>query len=134
MNVMIEDAITCFEEEIERLDLLLYQLKSASTYIEKIAIIETCPEVNSFYLSNPHIQQILIGLTPHHSYLIRALIAIKQAENIFDIPSDLDNYNSLLNELIIQLVEIESLYKKIGGIIGYQHAALQLLQSKAQKE
>jgi len=134
MNVMIEDAITCFEEEIERLDLLLYQLKSASTYIEKIEIIETYPEVKSFYLSHPHIQQILAGLTLHHSYLIRALIAIKQAENIFDIPSDLDNYNSLLNELIVQLVEIESLYKEIGGIIGYQHAALQLLQSKVQKE
>ena len=134
MNVAIEDTTHCFEEEIDRLDFLLDQLKSASSYIEKIAIIETYPEVESFNTSHPHVQQILEGLTPEHSYLIKALIVIKQAENIFDIPNDLEDYDSLLNELVNQLVEIESLYKEIGGIIGYQLTALQLLQSKIKKD
>ncbi len=111
------------------LDILQRRLASAHSLDEKIALLDTLPEINAFFKAHPDLCLLSAGLTPEHTLALKQIVAIGQAERLFAgmIP---DQKN--LNDLLAKLVPVDHFYREIGGIVGYQARILQLLKGEGE--
>jgi len=93
---------------------------------EKIAVLDSFPEVRPFFSLPPTVHSFFATHPPKYVYIIKAIFAIKQG-HLF--PKEFPSLQ-LLQSFLEELLMIDSFYANIGGIIGYQHLALTLLHEK----
>ncbi len=101
------------------------RLQQATSSYEKVEILDAIPEVQAFLLRMPALRTFLAGLTPECELAFKQLIVIGQAESLFQ-SAELSSDH--LRELLVKLLAIDTFYREIGGIIGYQVKILQLLK------
>lgn len=115
------------EQQTEELTHLLFQLQKAFTPQEKIAIIDCLPHVRHYLDNQPALSIFLAKLSPECVYVMKSIIAIRQAPFVFYTPSNLEHQEEKLNDLLEKLLELEFFYEKEGGIIGYHLLLLDLI-------
>ena len=64
---------------------------------------------------------------PERAAAVQAVVAIGQAPIVFRIPDGTEAVEEKWEALVDQLVEVDRFYRPIGGIVGYQEAALRLI-------
>ena len=96
------------DDEIEALALGLRELKSAA---ERIAILDRCPRVREFKIS---------GLDPNGESAVKQLVALGQMP---------ERVSGAL-EAAELLADVDSFYREIGGLAGYQMHVRRLLKKK----
>lgn len=113
-------------DRVKRLHHLRETLLSAKSTYEKIEILDALHEVDGFFSFPSVIKSFLAGLSPECEYVIKATFAIGQGGRLFELPEG--DITPKLRVLLEDLISIEQFYENIGGIIGYQHLALSLLE------
>jgi UTP---glucose-1-phosphate uridylyltransferase len=108
--------------------LIQYLLKTKNIS-EKIEILEKNFFVMGFLEKRDSLFRLVDQLDIEKRYAILSVIAIGQRENIFGKTVNENNYQDL-EELADKLLEIDTFYDKIGGIIGYHNKVISLLLEK----
>ncbi len=109
---------------------LKQKLLNSSSSFEKNEILSALPQVQKFLNKTPLLRTFLSGLTPDCESVFKQLIAIGQAERLFQNSSEITAER--LRELLVKLLEIDHFYREIGGIIGYQVKVLELLNERSE--
>lgn len=118
------------KEKITDIETLLSSLEKNSAYIEKCYILDQLPQVRHFFLGNNIIQKFIRDLPPNAAFVAKALIALDQADIIYNISECILTQEELSSRflfLIERLLEIEYFYNDIGGLIGYHKSVLKLI-------
>lgn len=120
-------------QDLDRLEKIADKLKKSLSLNEKIEVLNLDLNVKKFLESPSAIRTMLAGLSQECELILKSIIAIGQAENVFSSadPSDL---TSNLRSLIEQLAPVEAFYAPIGGIVGYHHLMLKLLSEADHKD
>jgi len=124
-------------EQIDRLRLLVCKLKEAHSVQKRLEVLNDDPLVKEFLKNQSLIRTFLSGRSMECEAAIKSVIAIGQAERVFDatdgaldggiaIPSDV---SGRLNEVLEILLRIDRFYSSIGGVVGYHWSILSLLAS-----
>ncbi|MGE0198006.1 MAG: UTP--glucose-1-phosphate uridylyltransferase [Simkaniaceae bacterium] len=113
-------------EQKERLRHLKVALLEAENTYEKLEILDALPEVDAFFSFPSVIKSFLAGLSPECEYVIKATFAIGQGPHLFHLTDG--DLTPKLRLLLEDLLAIEAFYADIGGIVGYQHLVLSLLE------
>ncbi len=108
---------------------LLNNIIQTNNYSEKTDTLDKTKDVQNFLHNTKNIGTILPHLSTEETYVFKAVIAIKQSHNIFNIKDFSEHNLTKLKKLLANLVEIDRLYHSIGGIIGYHTTVLQLLEA-----
>ncbi|NGX34219.1 MAG: putative uridylyltransferase [Candidatus Anoxychlamydiales bacterium] len=116
---------------LKNLDEILKKLKLATSTVKKNQILDDEPKISHYINSHPFLQKIIKDASPLDEYIIKSLIAISQANNIFFNFEKTPNSSKLLKNLLEDLKKIDKFYESIGGIIGYHLAFLKLLNPKS---
>lgn len=106
-------------------EILSERLAKASSSFEKIAILNELPQIEAFLSTHPVLRPFFAGLSPECEVALKQLIVIGQAERLF--AGALGDAEAIRN-LLDPLLSIDSFYREIGGIVGYQAKILQLLR------
>jgi len=93
----------------------------------KTAIIDSEPSVIEFMQSNSDIQLTLTTLEPIDKYLIKATVACGQKHVFQNFKSNNNESEQSLRKLLQTLRKVDVFYDMIGGIVGYQTVALELM-------
>lgn len=101
--------------------MIAQQLAKSSSLEEKISILEALPAVEAFF----HLHPSLNSLSPHHKLILDQIIAIGQAERLFE-GAVIDPTH--LEPLLEKLIPVDHFYREMGGIIGYQEKVWELLR------
>ncbi|MFA6119364.1 MAG: UTP--glucose-1-phosphate uridylyltransferase [Parachlamydiales bacterium] len=112
---------------------LINKLNASDTIIKKIQCLNADPDVISFINSHPNFLNAANN-SIEDEYVLKILMTINQAENIFYNIENVPNYHILLKEFCKTLTDIDNFYSAIGGIIGYHNAFLNLLQEPSKNE
>lgn len=110
---------------------LLEQLQKENDFKTKLQILNQFPAVSEYLKQNPKLKSSFEKLDIQAEYILKCLVAIGQAEIIFQGQHDFTVYSHHFEELVSILKEVESFYKGIGGVIGYHMTVLKLIQDKS---
>ena len=121
-------------ESITELAQLAERFCELSDFDQKVSLLQDQPEVKNFLSQNPNVQDILARLSSQKKLTILSLILIGEGDVLFYDYDRLTNNWELLNELMDQLILVESFYDTIGGIIGYHLAFIRLIDGAPAKE
>lgn len=127
---LIENGVY-LQNEIIRLEKLLYLLQNVKSIDQKIEILNHTPQVKNFLASNSSLL-IFSDQNKEKEFLIKSIFAIDQAPLVFNRFETQKNKSELLNKLLSELQIVETFYHYLGGIIGYQCNVLKLVQSSSQ--
>lgn len=122
------------KENVSFLNSLQEQLIQANSIREKIEILNETPPLRDYEKKSRSIRKLLKNLSLEEELSVKSIIAIKQDSTVFALPSEWNNCPRLFQNLLQELIEIESFYNSIGGIIGYHASVIGLLQEKRQKK
>lgn len=111
----------------ENLDALLQRLQQLDTLKEKNSILDQCEEVQEFTWSHSFFNRCIQDLNFEEEFVIKSLLVIGQGAQVFSALSNDVASESLFKNLLKVLIEMESIYEAIGGIIGYQLTILKLI-------
>ncbi|MFI0435040.1 MAG: UTP--glucose-1-phosphate uridylyltransferase [Parachlamydiaceae bacterium] len=118
------------KEQIDELKELLSSLATKKNYREKVNILNDLPMVKEYLVICGPIQKFLARLSAESEYAIKAIMAIGQAPIVFNIKNMNEDIEQKLITLLEHLLEIETFYNFLGGIIGYHYTTLHLLYQK----
>lgn len=120
--------------QIQKLAFLVTELKKTAHLEGKIHILNTYPIVKEAILSNkfPFIFTRQYSLS--EELVIKSIIAIEQAEIIFNVMNVQNDIEERLKRLLELLIEVELFYEQLGGIIGYHLTFLALMQEQKTPE
>lgn len=121
------------KQQIAELDPLVEQLKKASLE-NKLAILRDLPAVKTYLAEIPEMKAFLEDASPQSRCVILAVLAIGQGGLVFRGFDGQDESVLLLQKMLDTLVEMESSYRKVGGIVGYHAKVLKLISSKGASE
>ena len=119
---------THLERQRERLRSLLVMLGRAEGTYEKLEILNSLPEVDAYFSFPSPLKTFLSGVTPECEYAIKSTFAIGQGPRLFEW-EDIEE-GKRLRSLLEDLLALENFYQDMGGIIGYHHLVLTLLEQK----
>jgi hypothetical protein len=88
--------------------------------------------VPEFLKTHPFLRTFFAGLSPECEAVLKQVIAIGQADLLFEGLDGANIQAESLRELLEKLVAIDHFYREIGGIVGYQAKILQLLKGGSQ--
>ncbi|MES2273929.1 MAG: hypothetical protein V4487_07035 [Chlamydiota bacterium] len=113
---------------MQQLQTLGNQLIQATSVHEKIALLDAFPQINQFLERFHFFRGFLAGLAPECESALKQIIAIGQMDR-FLYGVDPSNFKlEYLRDLLPKLIEIDSFYCELGGIVGYHIKILSLLQ------
>jgi hypothetical protein len=116
-----------FSRQIEKLKRLIPILQKTPSIQEKIGILNDLAEVQDYLKSSSATRNFMAGSTLDHEYAFKSVIAIGQASIVFNQIGIQGNPDDQMENLLQQLINIESFYADLGGIIGYHLTVLELL-------
>eukprot|EP00898_Chlorokybus_atmophyticus_P005878 jgi/Chlat1/6291/Chrsp44S05785 len=132
-SVTADDEDVAASEELQRLRALRARLRSATTLQMKMAVVDTDDRVRSFFyddLQGRRVMQEMSGLSEQHVYALKCVAASGQ-EHILRVGDRTAAMRTALLRLATVLERMDSFYDCLGGIVGYQVAALELIQASA---
>lgn len=119
-------------ENIASLKPLLEHVLGVQTLSDKLGLLNAYPPVKK-YLKEADAVRFFLGTQAEPvEYAIKAVIALGQGPLVFQNFSSQEGEK--INALVAILLEVESFYKYMGGIIGYHVALLELIAAKDTKE
>ncbi len=122
------DAIPKLKKQVEKLRILLNDLKGNELYQDKLEVLNKLSIVQDFVTQTGPVQEFLKNLTPKAEFAIKSVIAIGQAHAVFCVQQKIDD--NILKKLIgflEHLLDLEVFYHDIGGIIGYHLTVIKLI-------
>ena len=108
--------------DFSSLQTLQRELQNASTEEDRQACLERNAQVRAL-LARP----IFARLVPAEKNIIKQLIAIGQAETLLE---SCEEQPEALQTLLHTLQEIDTFYRELGGLVGYQTEVLRLLHDR----
>lgn len=128
LDTFVYQACGVLTQDIARLRPLALQLKEASSWHEKDQILSNEVTVKEYLLCHAVVDSYLTTLTAQRAYVVKALIAIGQAEHVIDAEMlSVEELLERLSHLIELLLTVETFYHEFGGIVGYHLAMIELL-------
>ncbi len=109
--------------QINSVEELAHLLKDASTLEEKRALLERHPAVQEWV-------EFPSQLTEQQDLIFKSLVALGQAQRLFDRPYG----GKEMIDLLDMLVPVERFYSDIGGLVGYHAHMLRLISSPPLKK
>jgi hypothetical protein len=122
------DVMHTFSLYITELTPIVEELSHINTLQDKLAFLDSLQIVKNFFNQRTVFLDFLNSCSLVEEYLIKALVVIRQAEEILP-ETDLEilrDQRALL-ELLDELKVVESFYSILGGVIGYHLNCLKLL-------
>lgn len=116
----------------ENLSMLLEKINGANGVYEKLEILTSLPEVDTYFSFLSPLKTFLSGLSLECEYVIKELFAIGQGSRIFGEMGE--EHLHRLRPLLEDLLALETFYQDFGGIIGYQHLVLSFLCETREEE
>lgn len=120
------------EQKFLFVDDLWQEILARKSVPDKLALLNASAFVRSFLESSRTLRSFLKGLSPECDLAIKAILAIGQGPIVFNSIDALKDKFGRLRILLHTLLEVESFYSPIGGIIGYYRAVLKLLHENKQ--
>lgn len=115
-------------EKLARAEEVLKATQAALGVMEKLEHLNALPVVQQYLAEAGPLKTFLAGLTPECDLVIKAVIALGQADTVFLLPDSDDKFERL--RLLLQhLVATEQFYDTIGGLIGYYTQVLKILSA-----
>ncbi len=114
------------EEEHAFLEEIAEKLLTRFSYQDKIAVIDQYPQVKLFLSKRPGLMSLYRELPVERAFLLKTVILIGQGA-IFDDAEKVPDAKVLLSLLLGELWQVETFYKPLGGIVGYQKIMVQLM-------
>lgn len=118
------------KQQVDELEPVVASIKKASSVEGKLAILDSLPVVKIFLDRTPHVKAFVKEAAPNRRCVILSVIAIGQGGLVFRGLDGKDDALLRLGEMLDILMEMESAYSKVGGIVGYHAKVLQLIASK----
>jgi hypothetical protein len=118
---------------IEVLEQLLKKLKSSCDISQKSQILDTNPNLQSYFAQFSEIKKGLLSLSLIEQFVVKSVLAIGQGHIVFHHFEKIDFQSSTFKKLLEVLVDIEQAYDTIGGVIGYHLTVLKLIVAKQDK-
>lgn len=111
---------------------LLNNLEKISDSQEKLKFLQNYPTVAQQLSQLPNLRGLLQHYNSEEQLAILSVLAIGQGTRIFRDLNSIDNQADQLGRLIQTLLDLETHYDTIGGIIGYHVMVLRLIVEKQQ--
>ncbi|MFI5333693.1 MAG: UTP--glucose-1-phosphate uridylyltransferase [Chlamydiales bacterium] len=127
-SVVAPNPVT-LHEEYRNLSTLVEELKQASSVAEKLRCLDSFSLVKEFLLGTQPLKNILLDVDEESELVVKALIAIGQAERVFALHEEQESEK--IHSLIKELLEVERFYEEIGGLVGYHFLMLERLLPEA---
>lgn len=115
--------------QIESLEILHTLLLSADSLEKKVAFLDRESVVVSA-MSNVVFKKWLENSSLEVNYLIKALLAIGQAELLSNVNDSVLLHSEQMQLLVQALSSLERNYSEIGGVVGYHLTTLKLIRNK----
>ncbi len=113
------------------LDHLSEDLQAAPSANEKIALLNSVPQVREYLQKTPGLNGLLAQMTPESESAAKQLIAIGQMDRLVgEGPID----GKALLKLLEKMIAVDSFYREIGGIVGYQKKILEFLGGSVDRQ
>lgn len=123
------------KQQMQEVRQLAEVLKQCASDADRSRFLSELPIVCKFLSRHSWLKSTMEGLPPRESICILSVIAIGQGDVVFSHFEGLRNSYQHFLELLEVLVEMDTFYDTIGGIVGYHAILLQLLhESSEQKE
>ena len=123
------DAQPSLSEKVFFLDTLCKTLKEKNSIQEKLFILNELDDIKSFLSQKGPVQTFLSSLQSEGQYVLKSIIAIGEAPIVFNTKNiSEDDANQKILNVLEQLLELESFFSSIGGVIGYYLTVLKLIQ------
>lgn len=127
-------SLKLIKQNLKSLTPLIDKFRKTKGKHERMAFLDSIPEVNNFFIKYPFLQNSLSKLSQSQKFIIKSLVAIGQGEIIFQgLDKSIDPKKNL-NELLEKLEPVETFYEEMGGVVGYHAMMLQLLYEKENSE
>lgn len=107
---------------------LCEQLLQVESDFERLSILDSVDAVSRFFSKYPFLRTFLAGLSVECESAFKQLIAIGQADLLFEGVNESNVQVDSLRQLLEHLVAMDRFYREMGGIVGYQLKIKQLLQ------
>ncbi|HSX38471.1 MAG TPA: UTP--glucose-1-phosphate uridylyltransferase [Chlamydiales bacterium] len=110
------------------LPILSEKLRIAPSLSEKIALLDSFPRVQKYLQKTPKLSALLKAMSPEMQSVAKQLIAIGQMDRLVGTePIEI----KALSVLLQKMAAVDSFYKEIGGIVGYQAKILEFLKRRS---
>ena len=114
--------------ELERLRPLRDALLRANGDLAaKDAVVSADPAVVRFMRANGPVARVLSNIATEDAYLVKCVVAVGQGEVLVPDSGDPVHVANALLPLCSVLRNVESFYDMLGGVVGYQFTALELI-------
>lgn len=114
----------------KQLDYLLSfigDFQKSTSYSQKLNLLENTPSFKAFFNQNHPIIILYPSLSELERIAVASIIVINQASIVFNISHTTSHQLERLTPLLKELVNFETFYQEMGGIIGYHTKILELL-------
>lgn len=128
LDSFLEQACVVLTQDIERLEPLVKKLKESETIWEKHEWISQDPLVVEYLHQPSFLKTFLSGVSLECSFAFKSVIAIGQAERVFDTKTlSPEEIVKRLRDLLDCLLTVEDFYREIGGVVGYHLTMIKFL-------
>jgi hypothetical protein len=113
-------------------DGIALRLQTCTTCAEKVQLLVDEGGQAATIERYPLVQSFLAQATPEEQYVIDLMVALHQADALFDGMEKLPNAPEALRSLVSTLVALETFYQPIGGLLGYNNTVIDLMTKSDQ--
>ena len=97
----------------------------------KTEVVDADPTVRAFVASNGPVARVLSNIGSEDSYLLKCAVAAGQVHVLENVSTqDPMTIANVIRPLVQTLRNVETFYDMLGGVVGYQFAALELIHEK----
>nr|MBA3604077.1 UTP--glucose-1-phosphate uridylyltransferase [Parachlamydiaceae bacterium] len=121
---------TLIENKLATITTLVEKIKSVNSLKDKLAIVNSQGTVNDFLSKSLALNTLLQDLKPEYEYIVKVLIAIGQGPIFFSKIDLLSHPHESFLDLLNRLSEVETFYRALGGLAGYYHTVIALIDEK----
>ena len=118
------------QEQILIAEALYNSIKGKNDLQLKLSIVESNPITNHYLKTTPILSRLLTEYGERERYVLLCLIALGQGPHVFVNIDQVKQPQAVLYHLLEVLLELETFYDHIGGVIGYHLTVLKLIDSK----
>jgi len=120
------------DKQMAAIEQLHQQLSKTKHAKERFAVLKDHANLKQFFISFPKVKQAFDNASVEEQAALAAVVALGQGQTVFDQADKIERFQDRLKDLFQQLVEVDSFYNMMGGIVGY-HATFLKLVAESQK-
>lgn len=118
------------KQQLEFLDEVYDKFTNRLSYQDRLTLALQYPAVEQFFKDRHKLHAAILDLPIEKQYVASIAVLIGQGEVIFHGYDKVENLHEELSSLLGELWQVESFYKKLGGLIGYQRMVVKLLSEQ----